>query len=79
LFFQNKQSIPKIIHKVYIEHSMKLPTELSENIKIHKDSTFVGFYDPNFLEGTANKHCGQPATFGSIPKHPILKKNYRFN
>lgn len=151
LFFQNKQSIPKIIHKVYIEHSMKLPTELSENIKkaheswtllnpgykmkfysgddcikylqqhfgseyvdifnninayagkcnffrmcvvyneggwysdwkqvclkpihewVHKDLEFVGFYDIWNLE-TTKKHCGQNATFGSIPKHPILKK-----
>ena len=153
LFSQNKQSIPKIIHKVYIEHSMKLPTELSKNIKkaheswsllnpgykmkfysgddcikylqqhfgseyvdifnninayagkcnffrmcvvyneggwysdwkqvclkpihewVHKDVEFVGFYDIwfRFLE-TEKKHCGQNATFGSIPKHPILKK-----
>tara|TARA_Y100000389_G_scaffold178261_1_gene191262 strand:- start:63 stop:908 length:846 start_codon:yes stop_codon:yes gene_type:complete len=152
LFFQNKQSIPKIIHKVYIEHSMKLPTELSENLKkaheswtllnpgykmkfysgddcikylqqhfgseyvdifnninayagkcnffrmcvvyneggwysdwkqmclkpihewVHKDLEFVGFYDPYWNLETVKKKCGQNATFGSIPKHPILKK-----
>lgn len=153
-FIQTKQHslIPKIIHKVYIEHSMKLPVELSKNIKeahkswtllnpgykiklysgddcikylqkhfdseyvdifnsinaysgkcnffrmcvvyneggwysdwkqvclkpihkwVHKDSEFVGFYDPYWYLETVKKNCGQPATFGSIPKHPILEK-----
>ena len=33
LLKNNKSSIPKVIHKVYIEHSMTIPSSLPDDIK----------------------------------------------